>query len=156
LPAFFAGSGGFDAVVDGVANKMGQRVAQRFDGGPIELDFSAVNLENPLLFPQPAGQIAHGSRQPFCESRKWGQPGRHHPAVQLAGPGGASGPLRLQRQRPDRRAACGPIRADAKMPKRSSPAPIEDQIERVGPHANGGIDARLGRAVSQPLTAADR
>ena len=62
LPLGDSGGGRFDAVIDGVAQQMGERIADGFDQRPIE--FRVGPIDHQLhLFPAGHGQIAHDPRK---------------------------------------------------------------------------------------------
>ena len=75
-----AGRRGFDPVVDGVADQVGERIADRFDHLAVEFDVAAVAIDHHLLA-EFGGQVAH---QPGQGGQQGFDPLHPHPRDRVA------------------------------------------------------------------------
>ena len=62
LAVLEASGGLFDPVIDGIADDVGQRIADHLDHFAVELDLSSLEIDHDLLA-QFIGQIAHEARK---------------------------------------------------------------------------------------------
>ena len=130
-----------DAVIDGVAQHVQQRVGELLQDRAVELDLGAADLHLDLLA-ELARDVARGARQPLGDERERRHPHRHHLVVQVlhdrVEPVHAlvEGRARVLRERPAHL-------ADARGGEDELAHRVEEAVEDLGAHAHRA--ARLAR-----------